>query len=537
MVSRRMLLVLIIIFLLTSVYLLGFGFLELIAASVFSFLRMFGAYIIALLFSVLFGLLMGHNAKAFKYLLPVMDILQSVPILGFLPVAVLFLLGIPFVGPEIATIFLIFSCMAWSILFNIIEGVKTIPYTVREVAKLNKIDGMRYLTNIAFPSIYPPLVSGSIAGWGGGWYFLVVGEFTTFGGTEHQVFGIGSFIAQHAYAGNIILSLIGIFALALMVLLMNTFVWTVLMMHSEKFKQRSKADIEFEGAIPEILEDAGELISTRLEKISGIADPILKFAHIEPESKPDKPSYLFTAVLIGGLVAAMSYLFLQEDILPLELLSYSASSIGRILIAYFIALAWTLGMGLIIERNRWLYSKLLPFFDICQSIPAVAVFPIIVVLLIETTSVFIGGSLALEIASILLLLTGMQWYLLFNIMRAIRHIPQRIGELGDLFKLSYYQRLRHMILPLMLPAIVAGSIEAIGGGWNATIVSESIIYKGITFSPETGGLGYLLSKGTALGDWVLIGSSLLMMVLIIILTDKFLWAWAVRKMEKYSPEV
>ena len=157
-------------------------------------------------------------------------------------------------------------------------------------------------------------------------------------------------------------------------------------------------------------------------------------------------------------------------------------------------------------------------------------------MLIEAASALIGNSLALEIASILLLLTGMQWYLLFNIMRAVRHIPRRIGEVGDLLSLSYSQRLRHVVFPLLLPAVIAGSIEAIGGGWNATIVSESIMYKDITFSPETGGLGYLLSNGTALGDWGMILSSLLMMVLIIIIADKFLWAWAVKKMEKYTAE-
>jgi len=531
-----MLLILIILFLISSVYLLGFGFIEIIAASFFSFLRMFGAYIIAILFSVSFGVLMGHNVKAFKYLLPVMDIMQSVPILGFLPVAIIFLVGIPIIGPDLATIFLILSCMVWSMLFNVIEGVKTIPQTVREVAKLNGIDGTKYLTNFVFPAIYPPLISGSIAGWGGGWYFLVVGEFTTFGETVHKVFGIGSFIAERAYAGDIVLALLGIFALATTVLIINTFIWSPLLRHSEKFKQRSKTDIRAEERIPEIIENSSERISNRVEKLSGILDPVLKFAHIEPESKPDKPSYLFATVLIGGLIALMVYLFIQGVSPPAQLLSYACSSIGRILIAYFIALCWTLCVGLIIERNRWLYNKLLPFFDVGQAIPAVAVFPIIVVVLIALLSQLVGDSLALEIAAILLLLTGMQWYLLFNIMRAVRHIPQNLSEVGELYELTYSRKLRHVILPMMLPAVIAGSIEAIGGGWNATIVSESIIYKGATFSPETGGLGYLLSKGTALGDWSIIISSLLMMVLIIILTDKFLWAWAVKKMEKYSAE-
>jgi NitT/TauT family transport system permease protein len=107
-------------------------------------------------------------------------------------------------------------------------------------------------------------------------------------------------------------------------------------------------------------------------------------------------------------------------------------------------------------------------------------------------------------------------------------------DLGALFNLRYRHKLRHVILPAIFPAIVAGSIEAIGGGWNATIVSESIMYKGVTFSPEAGGLGYLLSSATASGNGVMIGVSVLTMITIIILTDKILWTRAVRKASKYS---
>jgi len=154
--------------------------------------------------------------------------------------------------------------------------------------------------------------------------------------------------------------------------------------------------------------------------------------------------------------------------------------------------------------------------------------------LIALLSGVLGSGPAIEMASILLLLTGMQWYLMFNIIRAIKTMPRETIELGGLLRLKYGQKLRHIIIPAMFPAIIAGSIEAIGGGWNATIVSESIVYNNIAFSPETGGLGYLLSNATAAGNIVMVAVSVLAMVTIIILTDKIIWSQALKKASKYS---
>ncbi len=538
MVSKKFLALFILSLLIVSFYFMGWGAASLGLASVASFGRMLAAYAIALVFSLFFGILMGHNERAFRFLLPIMDIFQSVPILGFLPIAVLFFLGIPVIGPDAATIFLIFTCMTWSTLFNVVEGIRTIPQNVRDTAQLFRIRGARYLTNIVFPAVYPPLISGSMSGWGGGWYFLVVGEYTTFGGVSHQMFGIGSFIAASAYEGSILLSLLGIWALAAVVLTVNTFVWTPLLRHAQKYKYGATiAAEEEEGAAAEIVEETGERFSGVFERIFSRIDNLIVRAGIDPEARPSKPSHLFSIILVSAVIVSLLMiilLFPGESIGPSELAGHSLSSITRILIAYFIALSWTVAVGLLIERNRKLLKVLLPAFDIGQSIPAVAVFPIIVVVLISLLSGFLGSGPAIEIASVILLLTGMQWYLMFNIIRAIRNIPRETIEVGGLLNLNYAQKLRHIILPAIFPAVVAGSIEAIGGGWNATIVAESIVYRGTAFSPETGGLGYLLSNATASGNMVMIAVSVLAMITIIILTDKLLWTRAVRKASRYS---
>lgn len=538
MVSKKFLLLFILSLSVVSFYFMGDGIISLAQASLLSFGRMTIAYLIALVFSLFFGILMGHNDKAFRFLLPLMDTLQSVPILGFLPVAVLFLLSIPVIGPDAATIFLIFTCMTWSTLFNVVEGVRTIPQNIRDTARLFRVKGAKYLTNIVFPAIYPPLISGSMSGWGGGWYFLVVGEFTTFGGVTHEVFGIGSFIAESAYSGDIALSLIGIWALAAMVLTINTFVWTPLLNHAKKYKYGATIETDEEDElVPEVVEDIGEGFAGIFEGIFSRIDGLISAIGIGPKIRTSKPNYVFSILLVTLVVSsliALLVLYPEKSIGPLELAANSMSSITRIVIAYVIALTWTVAVGLLIERKRWLLKYFMPIFDVGQSIPAVAVFPIIVVLLITLLSGVLGSNPAIEIASIILLLTGMQWYLVFNIIRAIKNMPRETTELGALLNLKYRHKLRHVILPAMMPAIIAGSIEAIGGGWNATIVSESIMYQGVTFSPETGGLGYLLSNATASGNMVMIGVSVLTMITIIILTDKILWTRAVRKASKYS---
>lgn len=540
MVSRRLAVGFSVFVLAVSAFIVGAETIPIIQYVFSSTLRMIAAYAASLCFSVFFGIWMGHNEKAFRYLLPFMDILQSVPILGFLPLAVLFLIGIPVLGPELATVFLIFSCMAWSTLFNVVEGVRAIPAEVKDASRLMGVEGISYLTNIVLPAIYPQIISGSIAGWGGSWYFLVVGEYTTFGGVLHQRPGIGYFIASSAYAGDVFLSLLGIGFLSSVVLLFNTFVWMPLLRESSRFRY-SEEEEEVPPLLPnyffgDVIEETGERMSGFFEKTLRVVNPILKSASVDPSFRAVKPNKFFTFALISLVAFALVFILITNPAdagSPVSLAINALSSITRIIIAYAIALSWTVAVGLAIGRSR-LRKYLMPLFDIGQSIPAVAVFPIIVITVIRYLSGYIGIDASIEFASVLLLLTGMQWYLLFNILRAMKNIPSEIVELGDVFQMNRLSKMRHVLLPAILPAIIAGSIQAIGGGWNATIVSEYIIDKGLVLHPASGGLGYLLSYATAEGNLTLVLTGVLAMVLIVIATDKLIWSRAVKKTSDYS---
>jgi NitT/TauT family transport system permease protein len=429
--------------------------------------------------------------------------------------------------------------MAWSTLFNVIEGVRMIPQRIKDLSQLMGLKGMRYLTHVVIPAIKPQIITGAIAGWGGGWYFLVVGEFTTFGSVQHELPGIGQFIAKSAYSGDIALSLLGIGALAAVVLLFNRFVWTPLQTRAEGYWSTEAEEPEAESRIVDAIEETGEATVGIIENLFAWLDPLLIRTGADPKTSIAKSSPIFSIVLSLLVIAAIAVLFLffsnnlkiGGDILqPIELFWYSLDSIWRILIAYVIALVWTLVAGLLIGRNRKLRAFFMPIFDIGQSIPAVAVFPIIVV----TVITFIGGETGVEVASVLLLLTGMQFYLLYNILRAMQSIPTHILEIGGMLSMNYLHKLRYIILPAIFPAVVAGSIQAIGGGWNATIISEYIVYKTDVYAPKGGGLGWLLNIGTAEGNSLIILAAVLTMVIIIIGTDKLIWARAVKRAQKYK---
>ena len=194
----------------------------------------------------------------------------------------------------------------------------------------------------------------------------------------------------------------------------------------------------------------------------------------------------------------------------------------RLGIAYIIAATWTVLASIYLVKNKKLLKLLLPVFDVAQSIPAIAIFPILVVFLISS----IGGNYGLEIGSIILLLTGMQWYLLFNVIRALQAIPGEIIELSEVLNLKTVDKLKNILLPAIFPTFIIGSIQAVGGGWNASIISEYIPYKDQIFFVK--GLGYLLDVSAAKGDFFGILLSVSVMIMVIIFLNKFLWGKSIK---------
>lgn len=521
-----------------TAYVLGADALSMPYLMLRTFMRMLGAYALSIIFSVSLGLFIVHNRKAFGLIFPVLDILQSVPILGYLPFAVLFIIQvIPMVGSEVASVILIFTGMTWAVVFNVIEGARSIPGDLRDASRMVRIKGASYLFDVLLPAVYAPVVSGSITGWGGGWYFLVAGEYVTFGkGNPYILPGVGSFIAESAYSGDIIHSLIGMGILASMVLFMNIFVWGPLLSRANRFSysQTSGEAVSIRSNLITrglqglytvgktfVLRYVQEPLSWLIESL-GINPSVT----IEESKKFNVGDYAIILIVAAAFILIYFFSGTQFDIGTIAL--FSGLTLGRILIAYVIALFLAIVVAIYIGRNQKLTDALMPFFDVAQSVPAIAVFPIIVVFVIHE----IGGVLGIQIASLLLLLTGMVWYLLFNLLRAVQTIPNDLIDASKLLRMGVLDKVEHVFLPAIFPTLIVASMQAFGGGWNASIVSEYITYSGQVFHAD--GLGFMLDTAAANGDVSSIMLAVLAMIAIIIVLNKTIWRTALKRAELYK---
>jgi len=539
--------------------------------------RMTIAYIFALGFALAYGIATAMSHRASHVLLPLLDIFQSVPVLGVVPVVFLIILGTgpnpPVFNQEVASIILIFTAMAWAPTFGVIAGINAIPTDIKEAAHAYGMHGTRYLRQIVLPAVFPELVWSSILAWGGGWYLIPVEEHLSFGSapniTQVDLPGIGRYIALAALKTDLALALFGLIVLVGIILAIDRLIWKPLGVRAERYKYETVAAPRTTATRQSTVaagvrryEDrlvspvltffksersyaARVLELTRLKRIRHITER-LRF----PERITRIPlwgrllSYaIFVGLVILGLTVtimsrsqsiASGISLLATDVTGFELVTITLLSLSRLVIAYAIALSWTLGAGILIARSQRLSRLLVPIFDIGQSIPATALFPLVVLLLVNPfkNSPYLGFTL--NLASVLLILTGMQWYLLFNIVGAVNGVPNDILEATAAYRIRGRRFVKEILIPASFPAILIGSIQAWGGGWNALIVSEYI-----GPNANVSGLGSFLvqasSKDPALAT-VEIYASLLVMTATVLIINRLVWRRLLRKADRYKFE-
>ena len=476
--------------------------------------RMTIAYAFALAFALAYGIATAMHHRASHVLLPLLDIFQSVPVLGVLPVVFLLILGTgasaPEFNQEVASIILIFTAMAWAPTFGVIAGINAIPTDIKEAAHAYGMHGARYLRQIVLPAVFPELVWSSLLAWGGGWYLIPIEEHVSFGPTQHvDLPGIGKYIAVAATRADLGSALFGLIVLVGIIFAIDRLVWKPLGTRAEKYKYETIA-------APRTTATRQSAVGVEVRKYEDrLVSPVLSFfksersyaarvleltrwrriRHITEKLRfPQRISRIplwgrllsyaifIGLVLLGLIVTIMSrsqsiasgISLLATDVTAFELAALTLLSLSRLLMAYAIALSWTLGAGILIARSQRLSRLLVPIFDIGQSIPATALFPIVVILLVDPfrNSPLLGFTL--NLASVLLILTGMQWYLLFNIVGAVNSVPNDLLEATAAYRIRGRRFVREILIPASFPAILIGSIQAWGGGWNALIVSEYI---------------------------------------------------------------
>lgn len=491
--------------------------------------RMAAAYFLSMAFTLVYGRLAAYNRKAERVLMPALDVLQSVPILSFLPV-VLLSLSVIFpdrVAAELSSIVLIFTSQAWNLTFAWYQSLTTIPKELREASSIFRLNAWFQFKTLELPFAAISLVWNSMMSWAGGWFFLMAAEIFTVGQRDFRLPGLGAYLHEAASQENYQAILWGLVTLILTVVLLDQFIWRPLMAWTDRFKVEMVEndnpptswvyDLLYHSRISQwfhrnIIAPVGERIDRQMSKL---LKPV-------PENGTGKGvSWLWIAVsLVGGVF--LVYNIVQAGLMLRHVGGNEWVQVGigvgatflRVLLALLIALAWTVPVGVAVGMNPRLSAVLQPVIQVIASVPATAVFPVFVLLLARMP----GG---LNLAAIVLMLMGTQWYLLFNIIAGASAIPQDLRYTARLIHLSTWQRWRSLILPAIFPYLVTGMITASGGAWNASIVSEYFTFGGETL--KITGIGSMIAQATADGNYPLLLLATVSMILTVILINRFFW--------------
>jgi NitT/TauT family transport system permease protein len=500
----------------------------------YSIVRMAIAYLLSLAFAISYGYIAAYNPRVEPWMVAVLDILQSIPVLSFLPPIVLAMVSlIPGhqVGIEMAVIFLIFTGQVWNLAFSFYTSLKTIPKEMVEASRIYRYSGWQRFWQLEIPYATIGLVWNSIVSVAGGWFALIFCETFTMGDRNFQLPGLGSYIQTATYDGNVRALLAGILTVVIIVIATDQFIWRPLIAWSDKFKfeQVESAD----RVVSPILEliRRSSICQTLPNRIwTRVEEPVYRRLAQTKECRVVKPldddrstkvSPALWALAIAGFIAvcwaaAQAFIMLRTITWPdlRLLLEGAAATFLRVNAALLLSAAWTIPVGVTIGLNPRLARIVQPVAQILASVPATAFFPILLIGLVK-----IGGGLG--IGSIALMLLGTQWYILFNVIAGAMSIPSDLREVASLYHFNRWQRWTKLILPGIFPYLITGMVTASGGAWNASVMAEYSHVKDRTL--ETIGLGAQIDAATDSGRFAMLLLATIFISLMVVTMNRLVW--------------
>jgi len=493
-------------------------------------LRMVLAYGLSLIFSLVYSYFAYRSKTASQILIPLLDILQSIPVLSFLPGVVLALITLfpnQRIGVELASVILIFTGMTWNMTFSFYQSLCNIPRELLEASTVYRLGAWQRFWTVELPSGAIGLVWNSVMSVAGGWFFLMAIESFTLGAQSFRLPGLGSYLSVAANKGDMGAIGWGLAVLISIIILIDFVVWRPLIAWAEKFKFEtveaqntpSSTILDFLRRSPTIRALSDRLIQPLLQRIDrAFTNPQQLPSHAHRQRGSSWMNWIFlsgfTLIVLWGTWEAtllLRALSLQDW---REVMIGAAFTMMRVIAALILSLAWTVPVGVAIGRNPRLAQILQPIVQIAASVPATALFPVLLLYLAQ-----LGGGL--QIGSIALMMLGTMWYILFNVIAGAQSIPSELFEAATVYKLSPLQRWKTLILPGIFPYLITGIITAVGGAWNASIVSEYVEFQGKTLTAT--GLGETISHATSTGNFSLLLAATLVMSLLVVLTNRLVW--------------
>jgi NitT/TauT family transport system permease protein len=497
----------------------------------YSLLRITIAYLLSLGFALAYGYIAAYNLRAERFMIPLLDVLQSIPVLVFLPPVMLAMVALfpgRQLGVELGAILLIFTGQVWNMAFSFYASLKSIPKEMRETATVYRFSAWQRFTQMELPFSAIGLVWNSMMSVAGGWFALMVCEMFVLGSRDFRLPGLGSYLQTAASAGDTASILWGIATMVTVIVLLDQFVWRTVIAWAEKFKVEQVESTDAPRSwVLNFVRHSTVLSRIRQKTLRPLNERLLlHFARKHMADKREEPAArrrewlirvlaVFALIGIGyGMVRVTIILSgLQKAELHEAALGLSATFL-RVNLALLLAALWTIPAGVAIGFNPRLARIAQPLAQIAASVPATALLPVILLVLIR-----LGGGLG--IASIVVLLLGTQWYVLFNVIAGAMAIPTDLKECCSVFRMRGIERWKKLILPGIFPYLITGMVTASGGAWNASIVAEYFNFKGQIYT--TTGLGASISRATDSGDFHLLLAATIMISATVVTVNRLVW--------------
>ena len=499
-----------------------------------SLARMLIALGISTVFTFVYGTAAARLPRAQKIMVPILDILQSIPILVFLPFSLAIFINLfsgSLLGVEAASIFVIFTSQAWNMTFSFYHSLMAQPLELDEAARMYRLTKWQRFWKLDVPSSMIGLVWNAMMSMGGGWFFLTASEAVTVfvhgKSTPIELPGIGSFMGAAVEQGSFGKVIIAIGVTVIIVVGTNFLLFRPLVAWAEKFRIETSTSADTprsivlnilrRSSIPTLLGRIFRPVGRTLDRVTrpfGLAEYPLVI-----DDRRRRAGDLFFWVVVGGLsvlgaYAGLSYLSNHVGFAHFPyLFGLGLATFARVVVLLIASTVIWVPVGVKIGMDPKLSRYAQPVVQILASFPAILLFPLI-------TLVFIDLHVSLSIGATFLMMLGAQWYILFNVIAGASSIPNDLREMGASMQLPRRLRWRRIILPAIFPYFVTGGITAAGGAWNASIVAEFVTWHHTTLHAV--GLGNYIAVQSINGKFAfLLGAGLVMSIFVVVVNRVF----------------
>jgi NitT/TauT family transport system permease protein len=495
--------------------------------TLFSLCRGLAAFALSFVFTMVYGYTAARVRGADRVMLPVLDILQSIPVLGFMPGVVLALASLfprTNVGLELAAVLMIFTGQVWNMTFSFYHSLRAIPNELLEAASVYRFGWWRRFTRVELPFSTVGLVWNGMMSMAGGWFFLTINEAFRLGDRDFRLPGVGAYMSVAIDRGDTGAMIAAVIAMIAMIVVVDQLMWRPLVAWSNKFKfEDVGAATVAESWVLDLLRRTRLYAWLRARKQRAAEGPV----------RPPKPRALhaprspalgrtiavtaltgFAALCAWGGYTLFGMLARLTGDDWIGIARASAYTLLRTTVAVALGSLWAVPAGVYIGTHPRAARVLQPVVQIAASFPAPMLFPLVLLALAHL-------DVSLSLGSVVLMMLGTQWYILFNVIAGAMSIPNELHEAATVYRFTRAQRWKRVLLPGVFPHLVTGWVTAAGGAWNASIVSEYIRANGKLRT--TDGLGALISRAAEGEQFALLAAGVLAMAVLVVLINRTFW--------------